>query len=126
MRNKRPEILTGETRKISTPCGSIFVTVNLNRDRNGIEETFIKLGKSGSCSSAMLEALGRIITLALRTGVSQEDIKKSLMGIQCGSCDNTELYSCPHAVSICINPKMKEIETIIVPTPKIDTIKKGE
>lgn len=62
---KRPPVMYGLTYKIQTPLGDAFIT--LNKDEQGDPfEAFITIGKSGSDVAAMTDALGRMISLALR------------------------------------------------------------
>lgn len=62
---KRPDCLQGMTRRIATPVGHAFVT--LNADENGDPfEVFITVGKAGSDIAADAEAIGRLISLSLR------------------------------------------------------------
>ncbi|MDE3088371.1 MAG: hypothetical protein KGJ80_03150, partial [Chloroflexota bacterium] len=61
----RPRQLHGATYEVSTPLGKAYVTVN----RNGAEqpfEVFCNVGKAGSDTAAVSEAIGRLISLALR------------------------------------------------------------
>jgi ribonucleoside-diphosphate reductase alpha chain len=61
----RPFKVTGATYKLNTPVGGAFVTIN--EDANGEPlEIFINVGKAGSDVTAMAEALGRMISTALR------------------------------------------------------------
>lgn len=62
---KRPDNLTGITRRIATPVGHAFVTINEDPDGNPFE-VFINVGKAGTDIYADAEALGRLISLALR------------------------------------------------------------
>ncbi len=99
---KRGEVLLGSTRRSKTGCGNIYVTANKN-DSGKIEEVFIRLGKAGGCASSQTEALGRLITLALRCGASLEDIIKQLLGIGCHqpifAGSGTKVLSCADAVA---------------------------
>lgn len=62
---KRADYLQGVTRKIETPVGPAFVTINADEEGNPFE-VFINVGKAGSNITADAEALGRLISLALR------------------------------------------------------------
>lgn len=62
---KRPDNLTGVTRRIATPVGHAFVTINEDPDGNPFE-VFINVGKAGTDIYADAEAIGRLISLALR------------------------------------------------------------
>ena len=63
----RPKVVRGKTYNFKTEMGSLFVTVN--EDERGPFEVFVQLGKSGSASMAFTEAIGRLISLALRSGI---------------------------------------------------------
>jgi ribonucleoside-diphosphate reductase alpha chain len=62
---KRPDYLQGITRRIATPVGHAFVTINADEQGNPFE-VFINVGKAGSDITADAEALGRLVSLALR------------------------------------------------------------
>jgi ribonucleoside-diphosphate reductase alpha chain len=61
----RPHSLTGSTYRIGTPIGTAFITVNETPDGEPFE-VFLQIGKGGSDTMAVAEALGRLISLALR------------------------------------------------------------
>ncbi len=61
----RPEMVQGYTRRVRAPEGSVYVT--LNSDEDGLLEVFIAVGKAGSDVAALADALGRLISLQLRT-----------------------------------------------------------
>lgn len=62
---KRPEVLIGATYEMQSPVGTAFVTINSDENGNPFE-VFINVGKAGSDILADAEALGRLITMALR------------------------------------------------------------
>ena len=78
---KRPPELFGKTPKIKTGCGNLYVTINENGGKPS--EVLLRLGKAGGCAAAMTEGLGRMISLALRSGATDDDIIKQLSGIGC-------------------------------------------
>ena len=77
----RPKRVTGTTERIKTDHGNMYVTVN--SAENYPIEVFSTLGKAGGCDVAMLEAVSRLISLALQFGVTIEAIQSQLRGITC-------------------------------------------
>ncbi len=76
---KRPKTLSGSTTSIRTALGNLFVTVNSADGRPF--ELFAQIGKAGSDVVAFTEAIARLISLALRCGVSVDEIVTQLEGI---------------------------------------------
>jgi len=75
----RPDVIYGFTQKISTGLGELFLTVN---EMNGKPfEVFATIGKSGGSITAKAEAIGRLVSLALRSGVEVREIVQQLKGI---------------------------------------------
>lgn len=79
---KRPKRLSGFTEKIETSCGTLYVTINWGEDNRPFE-VFTRIGKAGGCASSQSEALGRLISMALRSGIQPKYIVKQLRGITC-------------------------------------------
>lgn len=78
----REDAIHGSTRKIRTGCGNLYVTVN--EDGGGkLFEIFNQIGKAGGCVASQSEAIGRLVSLAFRSGVEPEDVIKQLKGISC-------------------------------------------
>jgi ribonucleoside-diphosphate reductase alpha chain len=61
----RPRSLNGSTYRTETPIGTAFITVNETTDSDPFE-VFVQVGKGGSDTMAVAEALGRLISLVLR------------------------------------------------------------
>jgi len=97
----RSYILHGHTIKMKTGCGSLYVTLNYSESGKPIE-VFARLGRSGGCSSAQTEGIGRLISLALQNNISLENICKQLRGISCDKpigFGRNKIYSCVDAIS---------------------------
>jgi ribonucleoside-diphosphate reductase alpha chain len=77
----RPELTTGSTRRIQTGCGKLFVTIN--SDEAGPFEIFTQMGKAGGCAASQAEAISRLVSLALRSGIPPANIWGELTGISC-------------------------------------------
>ena len=76
---ERPETLAGFTTKIKTGYGYLYVTVTEFEGRPF--EVFATIGKSGRSTTAKTEAIGRLVSLALRSGVKVDKIVNQLKGI---------------------------------------------
>ena len=75
----RPDVIYGFTQKIATGLGMLFLTVN---EMDGKPfEVFATIGKSGGSITAKAEAIGRLVSLALRSGVEVREIVEQLKGI---------------------------------------------
>ena len=76
---KRPETLEGFTTRVKTGLGRLYVTVT---EFDGEPfEVFATIGKSGRSTTAKTEAIGRLVSLALRSGVHVSEIVDQLKGI---------------------------------------------
>ncbi len=78
---KRPKSLKSET--IKTKCGFGTLYITLSEDKEGkLFETFIRIGKSGGSIKAKAEAIGRLSSLCLRSGIKVEEIIDQLENIE--------------------------------------------
>ena len=107
----RPNLTWGATEKMKIGCGSLFITVN--RDEHGICEVFTSTGKGGGCPSQS-EATARLVSIALRAGISQDEILAQLKGIRCPSTvrqQGLNCTSCPDAIARTIVKMSKMLGT---------------
>tara|TARA_Y100000817_G_scaffold10542_2_gene8390 strand:- start:501 stop:2831 length:2331 start_codon:yes stop_codon:yes gene_type:complete len=101
---ERPRVLNGTTHLVRTGHGNMYVTINCDQDGNPFE-VFGALGKAGGSDSAQLEAISRLVSLALRSGIGADEIVEQLKGISDDSpaWDEGELVkSTPDAVAIAL------------------------
>lgn len=76
---ERPRILKGQTIRVKTGLGKLYITIN---ELDGKPfEIFAVAGKSGKSVQAKTEAIGRLISLCFRNGVDVKNIVKQLEGI---------------------------------------------
>ena len=109
-KRERPKVTRGITEKMKIGCGSLFVTVNY--DDEGICEVFTSTGKHGGCPSQS-EATARLTSVALRSGLSLDEIYNQLKGIRCPSTirqDGMDCTSCPDAIARVLKKVSEEIE----------------
>ena len=75
----RPTQTSGVTRRIRTGEGTLYITIN--EDENGLCEVFTTIGKAGGNAAAQSEAISRLISLSLRSGLDPHAIVRQLKGI---------------------------------------------
>jgi len=108
-KRERPKALNGWTYQIQTGCGPIYITIN--EDKAGLFELFTTMGKAGGCASSQCEAIGRMVSLAWRSGVQARQVVKQLLGISChlpAGFGENRVLSCADAVAKAIQSHMTE------------------
>src|SRR5216117_204499 len=113
-KRSRPELLKGSTRRVETPLGTMYVTITED-DRGQPFEVFISLGKAGGALMADVEAIGRLISLALRSGIPMREIYRQLRGISSDRAVGlgpNKVLSVPDAIGIAIEKWMQEKQGI--------------
>jgi len=109
-KRSRPELLRGTTRRLETPLGTLYVTVTED-DRAQPFEVFMSLGKAGGALMADVEAVGRLISLALRSGIPISEIHRQLRGISSDrvvGLGPNKVLSVPDAIGIAIERWMQD------------------
>src|SRR5512142_203771 len=100
----RPDRLRGTTIRKETPLGTMFVNITED-DRGQPFEVFVTLGKAGGSAMADAEAMGRMISLALRSGIPIMEIHRQLRGISSDRAVGlgpNKVLSVPDAIGIAI------------------------
>ena len=109
-KRSRPDLLKGSTRRIESPLGTMYVTITED-DRGQPFEVFMSLGKAGGALMAYVEAIGRLISLALRSGVPLPEIYRQLRGISSDRAVGlgpNKVMSVPDAIGIAIEKWMQD------------------
>jgi len=113
-KRQRPGMLKGRTIKMNSPLGDLYVTVN--EDEGGRPfEVFCTLGKAGGATMADAEALGRLISLALRSGIPITAVVDQLRGISCDRAVGVgpnKVLSAPDAIGQAIERYLEEKEGV--------------
>ncbi len=96
----RPSVVRGATQRLTTGCGKIYVTVNEDEKESPFE-MFVQIGKAGGCAASQTESIGRLVSLALRSGIDANELVKQLIGVSCHlpAWDNGgKVLSCADAI----------------------------
>lgn len=131
---ERPAVLIGKTIEVTTGCGKMYVTINQDSDGK-IFEVFTSIGKAGGCAQSQAEAIGRLISLNLRSGVEPEFIIRQLKGISCHtpygfgskrilSCADAVGHALEEAINNPLNTQIIRNDSITVPSLLEDMEKK--
>jgi ribonucleoside-diphosphate reductase alpha chain len=113
-KRSRPELLRGSTRRVETPLGTLYVTITED-DKGQPFEMFMSLGKAGGALMADVEAVGRLISLALRSGIPMQEIHRQLRGISSDRVTGlgpNKVLSVPDAIGIAMEKWMQDKQGI--------------
>ena len=98
---KRPHVLRGRTYQMPTGCGPQYLTLN-ETEEGQLVELFLTHGKAGGCAACQGEAIGRMVSLSLKSGVPVQGCIKQLGGISCHAAMTSgeiRTLSCADAVA---------------------------
>jgi ribonucleoside-diphosphate reductase alpha chain len=113
-KRQRPQTLRGYTMKMMSPLGDLYVIIN--EDENGRPfEVFCTLGKAGGAANADAEAIGRLMSLALRSGIPISAVRDQLRGISCDRAVGlgpAKVLSAPDAIGQAIERYLIEKEGV--------------
>jgi ribonucleoside-diphosphate reductase alpha chain len=115
----RPDALKAVVRRLESPLGTMYVTISEDEKGNAFE-VFMSLGKAGGELMANVEAIGRLISLALRSGIPLAAIHRQLRGISSDKVMGlgpNKVMSIPDAVGIAIERWMQEKQGIQTELP---------
>ena len=110
----RPTSVAGVTDLVRTGHGNMYVNITFDEDGKPFE-VFTTLGKAGGCDSANLEAVSRLVSLALRSGIDPDAITHHLQGITCCPAwdGGTLIRSAPDAMAHALSSHLHASHTAI-------------
>ena len=103
-KRSRPDKLRGTTIRKETPLGTMFVNITEDEKAQPFQ-VFVMLGKAGGSAMADAEAMGRLISLALRSGIPMAQIHRQLRGISSDRAVGfgpNKVLSVPDAIGIAL------------------------
>ncbi len=122
-KRSRPDVLRGTTYRMDTPLGTMFV--NITEDEKGQPfEVFLNLGKAGGSAMADAEAMGRMISLAFRSGIPVSEIIKQLRGISSDRAVGfgaNKVLSVPDAVGMALERWSREKQGVQQELPGVSS-----
>ena len=118
----RPTQTVGVTRRIRTGEGTLYITIN--EDENGLCEVFTTIEKAGGNAAAQSEAISRLISLSLRSGLDPHAIVRQLKGISGPNPtweDGRLILSTPDAIGKALDDYLKKRDKML-PTDSIENL----
>jgi ribonucleoside-diphosphate reductase alpha chain len=124
---KRPEVMSGKTYRVKTGYGNLYITIN--NDEKGMPfEVFATIGKSGGFFQEQSEALCRLISLSLRSGIKIEEVIDNLKGIRGPMpiiTDKGTILSLPDAIGKILEEHVKSLNNennLLINKPKEEDV----
>lgn len=99
---KRPSVVSGNTHKVPFNGSKLYVTINRDAETHAPIEVFLNYGKAGSDDRALMEALGRLISVSLKHGTPMKEITKQMhkiMGETVSFSNGKKFTSLPDAIA---------------------------
>jgi ribonucleoside-diphosphate reductase alpha chain len=124
----RGDVTFGATKKMITGCGNLYVTINEDEEGRPFE-IFTQIGKAGGCAASQCEAIGRMASLALRSGIQPKDIVTQMRGISChvpAGYGKEKILSCSDAVARAMDWYVNYKRQLTVNSEQLNVINKGE
>ncbi len=124
----RPDSLSGVTQRVETGYGKLYVTIN--EDEAGRPfELFANIGHSGGYTNSFTEALAKVISTALRSGVDPEEVVDELQGTRSPKVawdKGEQIQSIPDAVGTALRRYLDdEIDKGIPQQQSLDDVEEG-
>jgi len=108
-KRSRPDVLRSTAIRKETPLGTMFVHITED-DLGQPFEVFINLGKAGGSAMADAEAMGRLVSLALRSGIPIQQVHRQLRGISSDRAVGlgaNKVLSVPDAIGLALEDWMR-------------------
>ena len=124
----RPDSLSGVTQRVETGYGKLYVTIN--EDEAGRPfELFANIGHSGGYTNSFTEALAKVISTALRSGVDPEEVVDELQGTRSPKVawdKGEQIQSIPDAIGTALRRYLDdEIDKGIPQQQSLDDVEEG-
>ncbi|RAW47144.1 adenosylcobalamin-dependent ribonucleoside-diphosphate reductase [Halorubrum sp. 48-1-W] len=124
----RPDSLSGVTQRVETGYGKLYVTINEDEDGRPFE-LFANIGHSGGYTNSFTEALAKVISTALRSGVDPEEIVDELQGTRSPKVawdKGEQIQSIPDAIGTALRRYLDdEIDKGIPQQQSLDDVEGG-
>ncbi|WP_246983553.1 adenosylcobalamin-dependent ribonucleoside-diphosphate reductase [Halorientalis marina] len=119
----RPDALRGVSQRIDTGYGKIYVTINEDPETKEPFELFANIGHSGGFTNSFTEALAKVISTALRSGVDPMEIVDELQGTRSPKVawdKGEQIQSIPDAIGTAMRRYLED--EVDKPYPKQKTL----
>ncbi|ELY53771.1 ribonucleoside-diphosphate reductase [Natronococcus amylolyticus DSM 10524] len=110
-KRERPDALHGVSQRIDTGYGKVYVTINEDPETGQPFELFANIGHSGGFTNSFTEALAKVISTSLRSGVDPEEIVDELCGTRSPKVawdKGEQIQSIPDAIGTAMRRYLEE------------------